>query len=260
MGLEHVDGGAYVTARTIFENELWRHPAQHRIFEYIRGRAIFAPEGYDIGGVHVPRGSFLHSFRQIAEGTAWIEKRRLKQYSISTIKAITDELIVKGRLTKDETALCTVWHVTNFDKYQSFDTYKYGDAERGCRTPKTLNISNVINRKTGADDEQANGVAEQVPNNNKNVYECSLLGKAENFLNEKGIKFSSFVLVKRLQSWEKLYEEAALNEAFSKAADAWTSQGLTGDFIRYLNTILNNDYPKLTDGAKSKVRQDPAAA
>lgn len=249
MVTDHVDGGAYITARNIFDNDIWRHPAQHRIFEYIRGRAIFIKEGYTIGGVHVPRGAFLASYRKLAEGTAWIERNSPKQYSISTVKEVTDALIAKGRLTKHETEICTLWHVTNYDKYQNFCSYENHETEQGFRTPSIHKIVNEINSRIGAGNEVPNGGSVQVPNNNKNVKRrISLLAdKAEIFLKGKEIKFSAFVLKKRMQTWMIVFGEEALNEAFSIAADAWTSQGKAGDFLRYLETILHNDFPKLAD-------------
>jgi hypothetical protein len=260
MGIEHVEGGAYITARAIFDNDLWRHPAQHRIFEYIRGRAIFAKEGYTIAGVHVPRGSFLASYRKIAEGTAWIERNCLKQYGIATVKRVTDELIAKGRLTKSNNDICTIWHVTNYEKYQNFSSYENRGAERWCGTPPTPEIGNEFIGGTDAVEFLRNTGSERVRNNNKNVYECSLLGKAKDFLSEKGIIISSFRLEKRLQTWERIFSEEALSEAFSTAAEAWTAQSLSGDFLRYLNTVLNNDYPKLVPITETKSEQDHEAA
>jgi hypothetical protein len=254
MVIEHVDGGAYLIARAIFDNELYRHPTQYRIFDYIVGHAVHSKNGCTVAGVHVPRGSYLASYRRLAEQTAFFERNNcLKQYSISTVKRVTDELIAKGRLSKSGTDICTIWKVCNFDKYQNLSTYANNVGERGCGTPSSPKESNKIEGETEAPSVLRNGIPERLRNKKIYVNECSLLAeKAMKYLTEQGIDVSPHVLTKRMQTWVGVYEEEALKDAFSRAAGAWIDQSKTGNFLKYLEKILENDYPKMEDWGRGE--------
>ena len=76
--------GAFQTSREIFENPIWSDVVKFRIFFYIYGNAVFANEGTDVAGIHIKRGQFLRSYRNLQQDLSYMEKRAIKMYSLQT--------------------------------------------------------------------------------------------------------------------------------------------------------------------------------
>jgi hypothetical protein len=83
--------GAFQTSREIFENPIWTDVVKFRIFFYIYGNAVFAKEGVTVADVHVGRGQYLRSYRNLQKDLAYTEKRAVKQYSLHTIKSNSNQ-------------------------------------------------------------------------------------------------------------------------------------------------------------------------
>lgn len=141
--------GAFQTSRKIFDNSIWNDVAKFRIFFYIYGNAVFAKNGVDIAGIHLKRGQFLRSYRNLAKDLAYIEKRSFKNYSVSTIKSKVEQLVKEKRISIEQTDYGTLFTVTNYDMYQGFENYKNVFTEQQPNDSRTT--------------------PEQQPNNNKNV-------------------------------------------------------------------------------------------
>ncbi|MFD1179513.1 hypothetical protein ACFQ3W_24895 [Paenibacillus puldeungensis] len=127
--------GAFQTSREIFENPIWQDIIKFRIFFFIVGNAVFAEEGVTIQGIHVKRGQFLRSYRNLINDLEYLDNRSLKKYSISVISKKIDQLVNEERLKIESTELGTLFTVVNYAEYQGFDRYK-NTTENGARTER----------------------------------------------------------------------------------------------------------------------------
>jgi hypothetical protein len=126
-------GGAFQTSRDIFLNPIWQDVPKFRIFFYIVGNAVFSDDGVRVGNVHLKRGQYLRSFRNLQEDLSYLENRSVKKYSLSVIKRKIDQLIEEKRLKVEECELGTLFTVVNYAVYQGFEHYK-NDSENTERT------------------------------------------------------------------------------------------------------------------------------
>ncbi|MET3659625.1 hypothetical protein [Sporosarcina psychrophila] len=117
-------GGAFQTSRQIFDNPIWQDVPKFRIFFFIVGNAVFSKKGVRIGDVVIQRGQFLRSLRNLSEDLQYIENRKIKKYSISTISRKISSLVDEERLKIEETELGTLFTIINYDRYQVLDNYK----------------------------------------------------------------------------------------------------------------------------------------
>lgn len=122
-------GGAFQTDREIFNKSIWKYVLKFRLFFFIYGNAVYAEEGTDIGGIHLERGQFLRSYRNLQEDLEYIENRAVKRYSLSQIKRTVDELIEEKRLKIESAELGTLFTVLNYEEYQGFERFSKGNLE-----------------------------------------------------------------------------------------------------------------------------------
>lgn len=131
-------GGAFQIARDIFDNPIWRNITEFRLFFLILGNAIYREEGKDKGDIHLERGQWLRSYRNIQSDLEYMENNTLKQPGMATIKRAIEKLTADGRITTKQTELGTLFTVLNYAKYQGFDHYKTEGLEQQrntCGTP-----------------------------------------------------------------------------------------------------------------------------
>lgn len=88
-----------------------------------------------IQNIHVKRGQFLRSYRNLVNDLEYLDNRSLKKYSISVISKKIDQLVKEERLKIESTELGTLFTVVNYDEYQGFDRYKK-ESENGARTAR----------------------------------------------------------------------------------------------------------------------------
>lgn len=146
-------GGAFITSRDIFLNPIWFDITKFRVFFYIVGNAVFSHNGVRIGDLHVKRGQFLRSYRNLSEDLQFIENKMIKKYSVSIISRKINQLVNEGRIEVEETELGTLFTVKNYEIYQGFDTYK--NFEHGTVKEQSWNSKGTV--------------LEQYRNNNNNV-------------------------------------------------------------------------------------------
>lgn len=149
--------GAFQTSREIFENPIWTDIPKFRIFFYIYGNAVFAKEGTTVAGMHLKRGQFLRSYRNLREDLAYIENRSVKKYSLSVIKNKIDQLVKENRLKIESAELGTLFTVVNYEEYQRLDNYKKQNLERsenGERTQSERSENNNKNVKNVKKEEE----------------------------------------------------------------------------------------------------------
>ena len=142
-------GGAFQTSREIFENPIWQDVIKFRLFFFIVGNAIFAEEGARSGGVHLKRGQYLRSYRNLSSDLEYLDNRSLKKYSISVIKKKVDQLVKENRVEIEETELGTLFTVVNCDMYQGFDHYKGGNREQRENSARTERERSENNNNNG---------------------------------------------------------------------------------------------------------------
>lgn len=110
--------GVFQIDRKIFESDIWNNVIEFRIFFYILGNAIWKKEGVHVGNIHIKRGQYLRSYRNLREDLMYIENNAIKYYSLSTLKRAVDKLVLDERLDKEETPLGTLFTVVNYCEYQ----------------------------------------------------------------------------------------------------------------------------------------------
>lgn len=119
-----MNNGAFIVGRDIFESGLWSDVQKFRIFLFIVGHAVFKDEGIDKGTVHIKRGQYLRSYRNLQRDLEYFENRSEKIYPLASISRKVSELVADGYLQTEETKLGTLFTVLEYDRYQDFSTYK----------------------------------------------------------------------------------------------------------------------------------------
>lgn len=143
--------GAFQTSREIFEHPIWNDIPKFRIFFYIYGNAVFAKEGTTVAGMHLNRGQYLRSYRNLQEDLTYIENRSIKKYSLSVIKRKIDSLVQENRLKIEDTELGTLFTVVNYEMYQGFEHYGKQNLERsensvGTQMEQSWNNNKNVNK------------------------------------------------------------------------------------------------------------------
>lgn len=147
--------GAFQVSRDIFENEIWSDVVKFRIFFYILGKAVFSQDGIEQAGIHLERGQYLRSLRNLQDDLSYREGRgnAVKKYPLTTIQRKIKSLEKEERITTKSTEYGTLFTVVNYALYQGLDNYKNSSVEQRRNSDGTA--------------------TEQRWNNNKNVKECS---------------------------------------------------------------------------------------
>ena len=210
--------GVFQIDREIFEHGIWNNVAEFRIFFYILGNAVWKEEGKDYGNVHVGRGQYLRSYRNLREDLMYMDNNAIKYYSLSYIKKITDKLVLDERIEKEETELGTLFTVVNYSLYQGFDRFKDDSRERSENGARTEQEQNKNNKKK-----------DKKVKNDKNIYKDIV-----EYLNKKSNK--NF---RHSTKATQRFIDARLNEGFTlddfkKVIDIKSNQWLGGEMEQYL--------------------------
>lgn len=116
--------GAFIVSREIFENPIWLNNVEFRMFFLILGKAVFSEEGQYKGNVHIKKGQWLRSYRNLQSDLEYLENNAIKRPGLATVKRVVEKLVSDGRINVEKTELGTLFTVVNYCKYQDFDTYK----------------------------------------------------------------------------------------------------------------------------------------
>ena len=161
-------GGAFQTSRDIFTNPIWQDIPKFRIFFYIVGNAVFANDGVRIASLHIKRGQFLRSYRNLADDLSYIENRKVKKYSVSVISRKIDSLVKEERLKIEDTELGTLFTVVNYDIYQGF--YHYKKQELGTELEQCWNTDGTVLEQSGNNNKKVNKDKKDKKDNKKTIY------------------------------------------------------------------------------------------
>lgn len=116
--------GAFLISREIFDNSIWQNPIELRMFLLIIGKAIFSDEGAQIGPMHLKKGQWVRSFRNLQSDLEYIENNAVKRPGLATIDRTIKKLVKDGRITAETCELGTLFTVANYAKYQALETYQ----------------------------------------------------------------------------------------------------------------------------------------
>ena len=149
--------GAFQTSREIFESTIWTDVIKFRIFFYIYGNAVFAKDGVDVAGIHLKRGQYLRSYRNLLKDLEYTEKRHIKMYSINTLKRKIESLSKENRIVFESTDYGTLFTVVNYEMYQGFERYTKQMSDTATDTPSdTASEQQVNNNKKDNKDKNKN--------------------------------------------------------------------------------------------------------
>lgn len=198
--------GAFQTSREIFENPIWTDVIKFRIFFYIYGNAVFAKEGTRVGDIHLKRGQYLRSYRNLQKDLTYMEKRAFKTYSISTIESKIKQLVKENRIQIESTDYGTLFTVLNYEEYQGFERYQKSSSEQQPNSNRTATERHPNNNKNVNKDKNKDSLSPNDDQKEKVDY-----GKFIEWFNQKsGKRF------KNVESNRKIIR-ARINEGYSKS-------------------------------------------
>ncbi|QHM51361.1 hypothetical protein C7M41_00031 [Pediococcus acidilactici] len=198
--------GAFQTSREIFENPIWTDVIKFRIFFYIYGNAVFAKEGTQVGDIHLKRGQYLRSYRNLQKDLTYMEKRAFKTYSISTIESKIKQLVKENRIQIESTDYGTLFTVLNYEEYQGFERYQKPLSEQQPHSNRTTSERHPNNNKNVNKDNNKDSLSPKDDQKEKVDY-----GKFIEWFNQKsGKRF------KNVESNRKIIR-ARINEGYSKS-------------------------------------------
>ncbi|WP_238385977.1 conserved phage C-terminal domain-containing protein [Pediococcus acidilactici] len=198
--------GAFQTSREIFENPIWTDVIKFRIFFYIYGNAVFAKEGTRVGDIHLKRGQYLRSYRNLQKDLTYMEKRAFKTYSISTIESKIKQLVKEKRIQIESTDYGTLFTVLNYEEYQGFERYQKSSSEQQPNSNRTATERHPNNNKNVNKDNNKDSLSPKDDQKEKVDY-----GKFIEWFNQKsGKRF------KNVESNRKIIR-ARINEGYSKS-------------------------------------------
>lgn len=207
--------GAFQISRTIFENDLWADVIKFRLFFYIVGKAVFSDNGIMHAGIHLERGQYLRSLRNLQDDLAYREGRgnAVKKYPLTTIQRKIKSLEKEERITTKSTEYGTLFTVVNYALYQGFDNYKnnsmeqqrYSDGtEMEQRWNNNKNVKNVKN----------------VKNDNKYIHDLFDHYCSKNIINHKKI---TEPMIRAVNARLKDYSFEDLKQAIDNYATVFSS-------------------------------------
>lgn len=245
-----MSGGAFQVSREIFENEIWSDVVKFRIFFYILGKAIFSQEGVYKAGIHVKRGQYLRSMRNLQSDLAYREGRgnAIKKYPLTTIQRKIKSLVNEERITTKSTEYGTLFTVVNYNEYQGFGRYEKQSVEQRRNSDGTAMEQQRNNNKN--------------VNKDKNVKEQIPYAEIINHLNEKAGKNFKSATSKTRELIQARWNEGNRLKDFIKVIDVccekWSgktfSNGQAGDTYLQPSTLFNGKFDeRLNWSIKSNV-------
>lgn len=218
--------GAFQTSREIFENPIWTDVVKFRIFFYIYGNAVFAKEGITIAGIHLKRGQYLRSYRNLQNDLAYMEKRAFKYYSLNTIKKKIDQLVKEERIKIESTDYGTLFTVLNYEEYQGFERYVKPISEQQKNSKRTLSEQQENNNKNVNKEKNE----KNINNNKEGVYPAELIQSLYG-------KFPTGVLQSAISDWLQSWPREMVSFAIQTSFDYGKELSALKP---YINRILSN--------------------
>lgn len=215
--------------RKIFENGIWKHPVELRLFLWILGNSQFSEKGMNYGAIKIQRGQYLRSYRKLQCDLIYVENRTVKKYSLSTIERAVKQLIAMQIIAVCGTELGTLFTVLNYDKYQL--NQSKNSTYDGTQQPYKLELGTELGTN-----------AEHIRDNNNNVNKEN--NKYVHFFDEfwnsypkKTNKFKAQQTFLKLIKSEKVFDEVMKGLKIQKESIQWRTEN--GKYIPHPTTWLN---------------------
>lgn len=224
--------GAFQTSREIFDSSVWTDIIKFRIFFYVYGNAVFAREGIDIAGIHLKRGQFLRSYRNLQKDLEYVEKRHTKIYSLHTIRKKIEQLVKEKRVEIESTDMGTLFTVVKYDEYQGFERYGKQMSATAYATASATASEHQLPQQVNNNKNVKN-----VKNDKKKTLSSSTVPVAEivEYLNQKtGKHFTTKAAATKKKINARWNECHGLDE-FKKVIDVKSAEWLgQSDMVQYL--------------------------
>lgn len=223
--------GAFQTSREIFDSSVWTDIIKFRIFFYVYGNAVFAREGIDIAGIHLKRGQFLRSYRNLQKDLEYVEKRHTKIYSLHTIRKKIEQLVKEKRVEIESTNMGTLFTVVKYDEYQGFERYKKQMSATAFATPSATASEQQLPQQVNNNKNVKN-----VKNDKKKTLSSSTVPVAEivEYLNQKtGKHFTTKAAATKTKINARWKEGHGLDE-FKKVIDVKSAEWNGTDAAKWL--------------------------
>ncbi|MFC6170383.1 conserved phage C-terminal domain-containing protein [Loigolactobacillus jiayinensis] len=244
--------GAFQTSREIFDSSVWTDIIKFRIFFYVYGNAVFAREGIDIAGIHLKRGQFLRSYRNLQKDLEYVEKRHTKIYSLHTIRKKIEQLVKEKRVEIESTDIGTLFTVVKYDEYQGFERYKKQMSATAFATPTATASEHQLpqqvnnNKNVKNDKKKPSRVIDKIP-----------YAEIVEYLNDKtGKKFRS-TTNKTKDCIHARWKEGWRLDDFKKVVDVKSAEWLSqSEMMQYLRpeTLFG---PKFEAYLNQKIAKQP---
>lgn len=250
--------GAFQISREIFDNPIWNDIPKFRIFFYIVGNAVFSEGGVRKGNVHIGRGQFLRSYRNISDDLEYIENRKIKKYSISVISRKIDQLVKEERLKIEDTELGTLFTVVNYNEYQGLENYK---KKRGTALEQSGNSDGTALEQSRNNNKNVKNAKNEKKYSPKQVYdESSLYYRLANYFLGEIRKNNPDHKTPNMQTWSddirKMMELDNRNEEQIRYLMRWVQ----ADDFEMANVLSPNKLRKRFDQLVIKVKSEKRPA
>jgi hypothetical protein len=226
--------GAFQTSREIFESTIWTDVVKFRIFFYIYGNAVFAKEGTNVAGIHLNRGQYLRSYRNLQNDLAFKEKRSYKIYPLTTLQRKINELVQEKRIEIQGTDYGTLFTVVNYDEYQGFERYEKSLVERNRNGTGTEPEQYRNNNKKDKKDKKDNNTSSSNDGKSKVEQNFELLWKL--YPRKEGKDVAR-------KAYKRAIKNGATNKAIQDGIVAYrklvASEGRDKQYIRQGGTWFN---------------------
>jgi len=128
--------------RAIFETDIMCHPVAFRLLMLIKKEAVYKNEGVTVNGVHVGRGQWLRSYRNLSKDLEYKEGRGFKKPGLATVKRAIKRLIEYGLVSISETDNGTLFTVAEAQENQAVEQSEEQNAEH--LTERKRNVSGTL--------------------------------------------------------------------------------------------------------------------
>jgi len=248
--------GAFIISRDIFENPIWTRTTEFRLFFLILGKAIYLDEGYDVGEIHLNKGQWLRSYRNLQSDLEYVENHAIKRPGLATIKRTIEKLVADERVTIQPTELGTLFTVLNYAKYQNFEEYKKGtrNSAKNSSGPDAEQMRN--NNKKDNQDNQENNIILFPPEETEPL---KPLVDAESFFREHWSTYPNKKGQVSKTQKEKLFKLGdELKRCISRYLAYVDSERKRGFDLQYKNgsTFFNNGYKDFLDSVFATNKPD----
>ena len=158
MSKKKIKNGYYLSARQMFDSDLWQCPADEiKLAHYLIGTARHNKKPKRFPGFQVCRGELVTSMSLISENCQWYENRKVRSWSRQKVARMLKKLVDINFISLKSDTYGTHISICNYSEYQNPDNYK--SDERGttvtqpspyCDTTvdtynKEYNVKNVNN-------------------------------------------------------------------------------------------------------------------